>query len=216
MRTIFSLIILSIVFGFSVGALAGEQFETEKMMSQLEEKLGLSTETLKKLKPQLDAKSAELKKDVQASVDKGFVQLDELTEKLAAATKSTETKVKELLSSEEYKQFKDFMSSLDKEAIEDAKKKLSAEFSEVLQLTEEQAKKLKPVLEDSVKELSTMVDELAKSGMSALGDFKVQYEEFAKELREKLQETLDKDQLEKYDEYKEEKRDKIAEKLFEA
>jgi len=214
--SLFILLLTGLLFSSAAMAVEEKTFDSEELMSQLEEQIDLSAEKLNQLKPEIDAKSAGLKKDIEASVDKGFVELDKLTGKLDAATKATEAKVQEMLSSEQYQQFKDFLAGIDKEAIEDAKKKLSKELSEVLQLTEEQAEKIKPVFEESVAELSALMDSFAKSGMSALDDFKSQYEDLTKQLRDKLKETLDKDQLEKYDEYKNEKRDKIAERLFEA
>jgi hypothetical protein len=214
--SLFILLLTGLFFSSAAMAVEEKKFDSEELMSQLEEQIDLSAEKLNQLKPEIDAKSAELKKDIEASVDKGFVELDKLTGKLDAATKATEAKVQEMLSSEQYQQFKDFLAGIDKEAVEDAKKKLSKELSEVLQLTEEQAEKIKPVFEESVAELSALLDSFAKSGMSALDDFKSQYEDLTKQLRDKLKETLDKDQLEKYDEYKNEKRDKIAERLFEA
>jgi len=214
--SLFILLLTGLLFSSAAMAVEEKKFDSEELMSQLEEQIDLSAEKLNQLKPEIDAKSAGLKKDIEASVDKGFVELDKLTGKLDAATKATEAKVQEMLSSEQYQQFKDFLAGIDKEAIEDAKKKLSKELSEVLQLTEEQAEKIKPVFEESVAELSALMDSFAKSGMSALDDFKSQYEDLTKQLRDKLKETLDKDQLEKYDEYKNEKRDKIAERLFEA
>jgi hypothetical protein len=192
-----------------------EQLDGAKMLEQFEQKLGEESGKLEELKPEFDAFSESMKRDIEASVDKGFVELEELSKKLDEATKMTEAKVKEMLSSEEYVKLKEFMAGLDREAVEAAKKKLTDELTKALELTEEQVTKLKPILEESVSDLSEIMTDLAKSGSSALEEFKTKYEELSKNLREQLKESLEKDQLEKFDEYQQEKKDKISREVFE-
>ena len=59
-----------------------DEFDSDKMMSDLESKLELSSDKRDKLKPALDTKSEELKKHIHASVDEGFRQLGELSTQL--------------------------------------------------------------------------------------------------------------------------------------
>ncbi|MCP3888969.1 MAG: hypothetical protein GY702_08860 [Desulfobulbaceae bacterium] len=206
---------LALFFFTSMSFAAEEQFDSEKIISELEEKSGLSREQISQLKPEIEAKSAQLKTDIKESIDEGFLRLEELSAKLDTATKGTEEKVKQLLNSEEYLKFKDFLLSIDKKAVKNVKNSLTEELSSVLQLTEEQAEKLKPVLEDSVNQLTELVGNLTKSGKSALDDFKVQYENLSKRLRDKLKDTLDSKQLDRLDEYNKEKKEKITQRLFE-
>ncbi len=206
---------LALIFFTSMSFAAEEQFDSEIIISELEEKSGLSREQISQLKPEIEAKSAQLKTDIKESIDEGFLRLEELSAKLDTATKGTEEKVKQLLNSEEYLKFKDFLLSIDKKAVKNVKNSLTEELSSVLQLTEEQAEKLKPVLEDSVNQLTELVGNLTKSGKSALDDFKVQYENLSKRLRDKLKDTLDSKQLDRLDEYNKEKKEKITQRLFE-
>jgi len=206
---------LALIFFASMSFATEEQFDSERIISELEEKSGLSREQISQLKPEIEAKSAQLKIDIKESIDEGFLQLEEFSAKLDTATKGAEEKVKQLLNSEEYLKFKDFLSSIDKEAVNNVKNSLTEELESVLQLTEEQAEKLKPVLEDSVNQLTELVGNLTKSGKSALEDFKVQYENLSKSLRDKLKDTLDSKQLDQLDEYNKEKKEKITQRLFE-
>ena len=94
-----------------------EEFDADKMLSDLESQLKLSSDKLDKLEPALDAKSNELKRSIQESVDEGFMQLEGLSGQLEAASKEAEEKLKEALSSEEMQQLKEYLKKMDGEAI---------------------------------------------------------------------------------------------------
>ncbi|NOQ46958.1 MAG: hypothetical protein GQ559_09865 [Desulfobulbaceae bacterium] len=210
--------IVFIVWSVSVSVVlaADEEFDSEEILSNLESQLELSSEKLSRLKPVIDAKSAELKKSMHETVDKGFMQLEELNSKLDAASRDAEKKVSEFLNSEEIEKLKDYLSKIDEDAIREMKEKLDAELSAVLELTEEQAAKLKPLFEDSLTQLSEMLERLAKEGSKNWEEFRGQYENLSKELREKLQDTLDSEQMKRLDRYNEEKKEKIQVALFSA
>lgn len=210
-------ILLSVIFTLLLASstiAAEEKFDTEKIMTELEQKLKLSSEKLSELKPQIDAKSKELKKSIQESVDEGFVHLDEMNKELNSVTKEIDAQVQKLLTSEEFLKFKDVLAKIDKDAIEEAKKELVNEMSEILRLTEEQLTQLEPMLEDTVNKLNELVTEFAEAGASNWEEFKRKYEKLSKELRNSLDKTLESDQLDRLDKYNEEKKDKIHDKLI--
>ncbi len=148
------------------------------------------------------------------SIDKGFVQLHELSKKLDSVSKDAEIKAEEILNSEEMEKFKDYLSKIDEKAIKELKAKAIADLSAVLELTEAQVAKLKPVLEDSYTQLSDILSGLAKEGNKSWEGFKQQYEKFSVDLQEKLQETLDKRQMEKLKKYNEENKVKVQKALY--
>jgi hypothetical protein len=190
-------------------AAENETFNTEKMISDLNDKIELSKEQWEKLKPVLDEKSDELKRSIDEYVDKGYIHMDEMSGKLKEVGKDTEKKLEAFLNSEEMQKLKNYLNELDEEAIKEAKDRLVAEFSEILVLTEEQVDKLKPVLEDSMSQMSEMIQELADRGSSGWEEFKKQYKALTEELKKKLEDTLDKQQMERFEQYKQDKRDKI-------
>lgn len=198
----------------SSASAADKEFDSEQILSDLESKLKLSSEKLSRLKPAIDEKSAELKKSMHESVDKGFVQLDELSEKLEKVSKDAEKKAVEFLNSEEMDKFKDYLSKIDEKAVKEMKDKAVADLSAVLELTEAQVAKLKPVLEDSFTQLSEIFTGLAKEGNKSWEGFKQQYEKFSGDLQEKLQDTLDKRQMEKLKRYNEEHKVKVQKALY--
>lgn len=205
------MIIASVIFLISSVGFAAEDetFNKEKMISDLNDKIELSKEQWEKLKPVLGEKSDELKKSINEYVDKGYIQMEEMSRKLKGVSEDTEKKLESFLNSEEMQKLKNYLNELDEEAIKEAKDRLVAELSEILVLTEEQVDKLKPVLEDSMSQMSEMIEELADRGSSGWEEFKKQYQSLTEELKKKLEETLDKRQMERFEEYKQEKRDKI-------
>lgn len=190
------------------------EFNTEEVLSEMEKKFQLSKEQLEKVKPALSAKSAELKKSMQESIDKGFVEFERLSQKLDALSKDAANEMQEVLSGEEMQQLREYLGKIDKEAVGKVKDGLVEEFSELLKLTEEQAVKIKPILEDTFIQLAEMVERLSEQGASNLEDFKVQFDELVKDLREKLQNFLDKEQMDTLENHSEELKEKIQENVI--
>ena len=193
---------------------AEEEFDADKMLSELEQQLQLSSDKLSKLKPALDAKSAELKKSINASVEKGFVELDALSGQLDTATREAEAKLKDALSGEEMQKLKDYLGKIDRDAIASIQQSLVEELEKFLKLTEDQIAKLQPVLEDAFKQLSEMLERLAREGNKTLDQFKEEFKTLNTDLKQKLAETLDGEQLKSLDTHRDELREGIGEALF--
>ena len=211
-RTFFATTMVALLFTSPVYA-DQEQFDADKMLSDLETQLNLSGEKLDKLKPALDAKSEELKKSIHKSVDEGFMQLENLTTQLDAASKEAEAQLKEALSSEEMQQLKDYLNKIDGEAIKQIRDELVAQLSEFLKLTEEQIAKVKPILEDSFNQLGELLDQLVREGGKSLEKFKSQYDQLNQQLNQKLRDTLNADQIKSLDTHHEELRENIKQAL---
>jgi len=207
-------ILIAISMCASGSSAADKEFDSEKMMAEIEAKLKLSSEKMSQLKPAIDAKSIELKKAIHEAVDQGFVQMDELSLKLDEVSKDAEKKVKDVLNSEEMEELRDYMSKIDRQAIEQAQEKLVAKLTVILELTKEQAAKMKPVLKDSLAQLSIMLNQLAKEGSKSLEDFKRQYERLGKETKNELQDMLNDEQIKRYEKYIEENKKTIEKVMF--
>jgi len=188
---------------------ASEEINTDRLLSELEKQIELSGDKLSKMKPALDAKSKELEKSIQESVEKGFVELRAFSGKLDSASKQAEQSLKDALNGEEMKKLKDFLDNIDREAIDKVKDELVAELTKLLQLTEDQIKKLKPALKQSMDDLVAMIDRLVAQGKQGLETFKKDYEEFNNKLKKRLSKELNKEQIKKLDKNQEELREKI-------
>lgn len=193
---------------------AEDEFDADKMLAELEQQLQLSGDKLSKLKPALDAKSVELKKSINASVEKGFMEFDALSTQLDTATREAEAQLKDALSSEEMQKLKDYLGSIDRDAIASIQQSLVEELEKLLKLTEEQIAKLKPVLENAFKQLSDLLERLAREGNKTLDQFKREYKTLNTDLKQKMAETLDGEQLKTLDTHRDELREGIGEALF--
>jgi hypothetical protein len=208
---------LAMLFAFplpSITMASEKEFDSEKMLSELGSKLELSKEELERLKPILKSKNEKLKQSMHDAVDKGFIQAGELADILDAISKDAEEQVKDFLNSEEVTRLRDYLKKLDEDALRKTKDKLVEELTEVLKLTEEQIAKLRPVIEESVVQLSEMLEALTKAGKANWDDFKQQYEKFSQELRKKMEDVLDNKQLERLERYQEEQEKKIQSVFF--
>jgi hypothetical protein len=151
---------------------------------------------------------------LKESVDKGYAELEKMTKKFDSMSKDAEQKVKDILSSEEAMKLREQLAKVDKEAIDNAKKKMIADLNELLALTEEQAQKLQPVLEDSFNQLADKIQQLAKEGSKDWTEFKQDFEKMTRDLYDKVRETLDDEQLEKLEKYNEDQKEDIKKALF--
>lgn len=214
MKLVQAVVVVGTLFIAAGASAEMQEFDGEKMLSDLEKQLELSSEELSKLKPALDAKSEELKKSIHESVDRGFVELQALSQQLDSATKEAEVKLREALSSEEMQQLKEYLKKIDKDAINQVQEELVAQLTALLKLTESQLAKIKPALEESFGRLSEILEELAREGSKNLEEFKRQYEELNKDLRQKLEGVLDGEQIKSLDLHREELNEKIQASLF--
>ena len=176
--------------------------------------MDLSREKWDQLKPVIEEKSKEMSEGLKESVDKGYGELEKMTKKFDSMSKDAEQKVKDILSSEEAMKLREQLAKVDKEAIDNAKKKMIADLNELLVLTEEQAQKLQPVLEDSFNQLADKIQQLAKEGSKDWTEFKQDFEKMTRDLYDKVQETLDDEQLEKLEKYNEDQKEDIKKALF--
>lgn len=191
-----------------------EEFNSEKMISDLEKKMDLTREQWEKLKPVLDEKSKELSQEMKDSVDRGFAELDKMTKKFDSMSKNAEQKVKDLLNSEEAMKLREHLAKIDQEAIDKAKEEMIAKLNELLELTEEQAKKLQPVLEDSFNQLSDKIMGLTEEGTRNWIEFKEEFDKLTQDLYDKVKETLNQEQMQKLEKYNEDQKEDIQRTLF--
>jgi len=191
-----------------------EEFDSEKLIAELETQIDLSAEKLEKLKPVMEAKSQELKKSISESVETGFMQLNELSGKLDTASREAEEKLDEALNSEEVQKLRDYLRNIDRNAINEIRDELVKALAEFLRLTEDQLSKLGPVLEDGFNELSEMLDRLAREGKSNLDEFQKQFGGLNQELKLQLKDVLNDDQLKDLDKHREELREHVRNRLF--
>ncbi len=193
---------------------AEDELNSEKIIAELERQMDVSREKWEQLKPVITEKSEELSKHMQDTVDRGFAELDELTRKFDSMSKEAEQKVRDILSSEEAKTFREQLAKIDKKAIDEAKNKMVDDLNELLDLTEDQARKIQPILEESFTQMSEKIRDLQEKGVKDWEDFKNDFEKMTSDLYDKVQEILDDEQMEKLEDFNQEQEDEIKQTLF--
>ena len=206
-----ALLSLALVLVLSPVLLAEEEkkFDSEKMIAELEKQIELSKQKWEQLKPVLDEKSKDIAKGLNESIDKGYAELDKLSDQFELMSKDAEKKFNEILSSDEAKKLKEFMAKVDEDAIREAQEKVVADLTELLELTEKQAAKIKPVLEESVAEFSAMMKEAAKESGKTWNEFVQEFQQITKDLYDKVRDTLNDEQMERLENYDREQMEKI-------
>ncbi len=206
---IFSALLTSPAFGEE-----NKQFDTDKILADLEKQLQLSKKQIESLKPEIEAKSSSILESINGVIDKGFLEADKLTEQLSSVTQELEKSARELLTNEEVQDLREYLNSIDKEAIHQVKNSLVANLSEILQLTEEQASKVKPIIEESFEEISSLITQLITSGSNNLDEFRVKFDEISSNLLSKVKDILNKEQMEMLEKHNQDLKETIEQKTM--
>lgn len=198
---------------------AGEsEFDPAQMMSDLEKQLRMTQEQYEKAKPELEKamqeKSRDLQESISKQVDEGFLQLEEMSKEMSAASDKLKKDLEQTLNSEQVQELKAYLEKLDKEAIEDASRKLLDELTRILALTASQVEELKPVLRSYLDQASALLQQFARDSSRTFEEYRQEYEALGKELRERLGDTLDSEQIDTLDRQMDEIKQKVHDQVF--
>ncbi|MEA1889127.1 MAG: hypothetical protein U9N50_05025 [Pseudomonadota bacterium] len=197
---------------------SSNDFNAEKMMSDLEKKLRLSSEKFEEMKPDLEKtlqkKSKDLKSSINEQVEKGFVELESMSKKLDKASVEAKSNIEKALNSDQVKELKSFLAGIDEEAIKEAQEKLLDDLTKQLELTADQLEKLKPILRDYMVQASELLKQVSKEGSNAFDKYRDESEVLAKDMKSRLQKALDSEQMKKLEKQLKDVSDKIKEKVF--
>ena len=215
----FFLLLLSLILMPSASA-NNKVFDTEKMLSDLQQQLRLSKEKYEQMKPELEQaleqKSRELKSTINEQVEEGFVELESMSKKLDAASVEARSNLEKALNSEQVQELKTFLASIDEDAIREAREKLLTELTNQLELTAEQLEKLKPILRDYMVQASELLKQVSKDSSDAFKEYSKKYELLAKDAESHMKDILDSEQMAKLKKQIDDVRQKVNEKVFAA
>ena len=212
------LFLLLSLFLFSSVSADSKDFDSEKMLSDLEQQLQLSREKYEQMKPELEQaleqKSRELKATINETVEEGFVELESMSKKLNAASVEAKSNLEKALNSEQVQELKAFLTSIDEEAIREAREKLLNELTKQLELTAEQLEKLKPILRDYMVQASELLKQVSKDSTDAFNEYSEKYQLLANDAEARMKDILDSEQMNKLKKQIEDVRNKVNEKVF--
>lgn len=213
--------VLIVIAMLSVSGLSWAEepaFDTEEMVNALEERLRLSAEELERAQPELekalDEKSQELEKAISQTIEQGFLELDKLSEQLNAASLDAEREIRAFLDSEQYQELRAFLLALDGDAVASVRNELVKQITELLELSRAQIDQLTPIIEDGLRQQGEILQRYAREGEALAQRFKRDYDELAGEMKKRLEESLDSEQIQKLEERQDEIRREMLQKLL--
>lgn len=193
-------------------------FDPAKMLSDLEQQLRMTREQYEKARPEMEKamqeKSRELKASIDRQVDEGYLQLEAMSKEMSQASERLRKDLEQSLNSEQAQELKAYLEGLDRQAVEDATRKLLDELTVLLALTASQIEELKPVLRDYLDRASALLQEFIRDSSRTFEEYRREYEAAARELRDQLNDTLDSMQMEKLDRRLDEIKEKVHDQVF--
>ena len=193
-------------------------FDPAKMLSDLEQQLRMTREQYEKARPEMEKamqeKSRELKASIDRQVDEGYLQLEAMSKEMSQASERLRKDLEQSLNSEQAQELKAYLEGLDRQAVEDATRKLLDELTVLLALTASQIEELKPVLRDYLDQAGTLLQEFIRDSSRTFAEYRREYEAAARELRDQLNDTLDSMQMEKLDRRLDEIKEKVHDQVF--
>ena len=193
-------------------------FDPAKMLSDLEQQLRMTREQYEKARPEMEKamqeKSRELKASIDRQVDEGYLQLEAMSKEMSQASERLRKDLEQSLNSEQAQELKAYLEGLDRQAVEDATRKLLDELTVLLALTASQIEELKPVLRDYLDQAGTLLQEFIRDSSRTFEEYRLEYEAAASELRDRLKGTLDSMQMEKLDRRLDEIKEKVHDQVF--
>lgn len=193
-------------------------FDPAKMLSDLEQQLRMTREQYEKARPEMEKamqeKSRELKASIDRQVDEGYLQLEAMSKEMSQASERLRKDLEQSLNSEQAQELKTYLEGLDRQAVEDATRKLLDELTVLLALTASQIEELKPVLRDYLDQAGTLLQEFIRDSSRTFEEYRREYEAAARELRDQLNDTLDSMQMDKLDRRLDEIKEKVHDQVF--
>ena len=193
-------------------------FDPAKMLSDLEQQLRMTREQYEKARPEMEKamqeKSRELKASIDRQVDEGYLQLEAMSKEMSQASERLRKDLEQSLNSEQAQELKAYLEGLDRQAVEDATRKLLDELTMLLALTASQISELKTVLRDYLDQAGTLLQEFIRDSSRTFAEYRREYEAAARELRDQLNDTLDSMQMEKLDRRLDEIKEKVHDQVF--
>ena len=193
-------------------------FDPAKMLSDLEQQLRMTREQYEKARPEMEKamqeKSRELKASIDRQVDEGYLQLEAMSKEMSQASERLRKDLEQSLNSEQAQELKAYLEGLDRQAVEDATRKLLDELTMLLALTASQIEELKPVLRDYLDRAGTLLQDFIRDSSRTFEEYRREYEAATRELRDQLNDTLDSMQMEKLDRRLDEIKEKVHDQVF--
>ena len=196
-----------------------KDFDTDKLLEDLEGQLDMASDRMDELEPQLrdvmDSKSKELNSSLDQAMDRSIIEIESMSKDLEKASYEAQKKLEQVLESEEIEEVKSFLAGLDKDAIEEARNSIVDHLTEILELTQDQISALAPVIKKDMEKRSELLKSYMNDMERDFNRFSGELEELGKESAQRFEELLNSDQLRKLEDQMEEIKERIRTEIFE-
>ena len=198
---------------------SAQETSVEQLLESLEKQMQLSQERYEAIKPELkkelEQKSREFSRSMDTALAQGLTELERLSKEYEAASQASAEKLQQFLQSEEVTEFREYLAGLDREAIEQARDELVAEFVRLLELSADQLEALKPLIREKLQNLEDLLRRYMDQGKQDFEQFRVEFEAERERNAAAFAEVLDAQQLEKFETALDSIRETIRTEAFE-
>jgi len=196
-----------------------KDFDTDKLLKDLEGQLELADERMDELEPQLrdvlDSKSKELSSSLDQAMERSIIEIESMSKDLEKASEEAQMKLEQALESEEIEKLKSFLAGIDKEAIEEARNSIVDHLTEILELTQDQISALAPVIKKDMEKRSELLRNYMNDMERDFDSFSGELEDIGKQSAQRFEELLNSDQLKKLEDQLEQIKERIRTEIFE-
>jgi len=192
---------------------AFEQLNAERIMAALEQKLTLSREQWNRVRPVIEQQSQKLQKAIDEARGQGFLDLEILFKRFAAATEQARVQLNEFLTREQVEKIENLLEELHQFTIGEIRNALVGGLTRFLKLRRDQIERLQPIFRDEIQKRSRLLSKLAIAPDISFEDFMTDFEALQDELRQRVSEALDPDQVRALEKRQEQLR-KLVQKAY--
>jgi len=164
-------------------------------MAALEQKLTLSREQWNRVKPVIEQQSQNLRKAIDQARSQGFLELEFLRKRFAAATEQARVQLDEFLTREQVEKIENLFEELHQFAIGEIRNALVGVLTRFLKLSRDQIERLQPIFKDEIQKRSRLLSSLATAPDISFEIFMTHFEALQDETRQRVSEALDPDQF---------------------
>ena len=174
---------------------AFEQLNAERIMAALEQKLTLSREQWNRVRPVIEQQSQNLRKAIDEARSQGFLELEFLRKRFAAATEQARVQLDEFLTREQVEKIESLLEELHQSTIEEIRNALVGVLTRFLKLSRDQIERVQPIFRDEIQKRSRLLSNLATAPDISFEDFMTDFEALQDETRQRVSEALDPAQI---------------------
>jgi hypothetical protein len=174
---------------------AFEQLNTERIMAALEQKLTLSREQWNRVRAAIEQQSQKLRKAIDEARAQGFLELEFLPRRFAAAAEQSQVQLNEFLTREQVEKITNFLEELHQATIAQIRNALIENLARILRLSRDQIERLRPIFSNEIQKRSRLLSNLATAPDMSFEDFMTHFEALQEEMRQRASEVLDPDQV---------------------